>query len=210
MSDYWLSEAGDRFRSQVNRRWPNRDLASDGWISDASHAASISDHNPCWTCGGASYGVVRAVDIDASIGGPAGYNSTDDSWALANQLRKAMIGGDKRVSYIIAFDPDKGRDFICSMNAAYQPLGVWRDYTGDSHVNHVHVSFTAAGDFNDRRFDLPIFDTTAVPQRLLEARDTLLRRTKRQMRRLRKVKRQLSGTNKTLRRVRGRIRDHRK
>lgn len=209
MSDYWLSDAGDKLRSQVNRAFPNRDLASDGWIGDSSHAAVVSDHNPCWTCTGDRYGVVRAVDIDASLGGKAGYNSTKDSWALANQLRRAMLDGDHRISYIIAWDPSRGKDFICSLNTAYQPLGTWREYTGDSHVNHVHISFTPEGDFNDKPFDLPIFDQTTVPQRLLEHRDTVLRRVRRKLRKLKKIRRRLGGDRKVLKRVRNNIETHR-
>lgn len=166
MTDYWLSKAAETLRAQIDARWPGRERASDGWIGDASHAAAVSDHNPCWTCTGKSYGVVRALDVDASLGGPNGWNSTADSWALAQQLRAAMIAGDKRVAYIIAWDNERKADYICSMNPAYQPLGVWRPYTGDSHQNHVHVSFTPAGDQDGRPFDLPIFGADNEEQQM--------------------------------------------
>lgn len=151
-----LCDAGVTLFRQVNREWPVRDHASDGWLGDKSH--TTGDHVPD------ANGIVHAIDIDASLGSKPGYNSTDESWRLANQLRKAMIDGDRRISYIIAWNPDKGADFICSMNPAYQPLGEWRNYTGDSHVNHIHVSFTTRADNNGQRFALPIFREEAVTE----------------------------------------------
>lgn len=158
MADYFLCAAGKTLFEQVNAEFPNRDKASDGWIGDPSHAAAISDHNPCWSCSGPRRGVVRAIDIDASFGSKPGYNTSEQAWRLANQLRAAMRDGDGRISYIIAWDPSRKQDYICSMNPAYQPIGTWRVYTGDSHVNHIHVSFTSEGDFQGRKFDLPLLN----------------------------------------------------
>ena len=202
MSDYWLCDAGDRLFSQVNRRWPKRGHASDGWIGDASHQAAVSDHNPCWTCTGERYGVVRAIDIDASLTAPDAYNYTNDSWDLANQLRNAMVKGDDRISYVIAWDPTRKQDYIASLNPAYQPLGRWREYTGDSHINHIHVSFTPLGDFRGVKFDLPIFENATVPERLLEAKDTAARHIK-------KALRALARWRKERRRIKARIKKHR-
>lgn len=195
MADYWLSEAGQKLFKQVNARWPKRDHASDGWIGDASHAATKSDHNPCWTCSGDRYGVVRAVDIDASMGGGPSGGSSAVSWRLANHLRKAMIDGDGRVEYIIAADPNDKKSYICSMNPAYQPRGKWRPYTGDSHWNHIHVSFTSAGDFRGRRFNLPILNELEVKRlrkvlsSLGDLKDKLVARLKRVNRRIRRTRR---------------------
>jgi hypothetical protein len=195
MADYWLSEAGQTLFSQINRRWPKRSKASDGWVGDASHAAGPSDHNPCWTCTGDRYGVVRAVDIDGSLGGKAGYNTTREAWTLANQLRKAMVDGDGRISYIIAWDPDRGKDYISSMNTSYHPLGVWRDYNGDSHVNHVHVSFTPQGDHHSRLFKVAILESprlrkakaaAAAARIAVRKAKNLLSRALRRLRRLRR------------------------
>jgi hypothetical protein len=158
MTDYWLSRAGVRMRRQIDRRWPKRDKASEGWIGDPSHAARPSDHNPCWTCAGDRYGVVRAIDIDSSMGGKAGYNTTPEAWRLANQIRAAMRMGDRRISYIIAYDPDAKNTKIASMNPDYSPLGGWRDYSGRSHENHIHVSFTPRGDHDGDPFELPILN----------------------------------------------------
>jgi hypothetical protein len=41
-----LCAGGVRLRDQIDRRWPNRDKRSDGWIGDSDHAARKSDHNP--------------------------------------------------------------------------------------------------------------------------------------------------------------------
>jgi hypothetical protein len=137
------------------------------------------------------------VDIDASFGGPPGYNTTTEAWRFANQLRQNMLDGDDRISYIIAYDPDAKQTKICSMNPSYQPRGVWRDYTGNSHQNHVHVSFTVAGDFHGRTFDLPVLrDEAAKRRRLVRIIDRLRdtghrggRRVRRLLRKLRHLRR---------------------
>lgn len=102
-------------RDEVNARWPDRDTASDGFIGDAAHAATPSDHNPN------GYGVVCAFDIthDPAHG--------CDIAALYDFLRAHPHPDQK---YIIA----NGR--IASRQ--YQ----WTDrpYTKDPHTSHIHVS----------------------------------------------------------------------
>lgn len=104
-------------RDQLNAAHPGRSTISDGTIGDASHAASVSDHNPD------AQGIVRALDVthDPAHGLDAG--------ALAEQLRRAR---DPRIKYVIS----EGRIF----SATVVPW-TWRTYTGaDPHTSHVHVS----------------------------------------------------------------------
>jgi hypothetical protein len=43
---WYLAPALAVGRAEVNRRWPKRDLASEGTVGDAAHQATRSDHNP--------------------------------------------------------------------------------------------------------------------------------------------------------------------
>lgn len=129
MPDYFLAPAlgDDGLRGEVNAKFPHRDKASDGWIGDASHAARVSDHNPCWSCGGRSHGIVRAIDIDSN-GAPG--EVTD----LVRAVLKATIG-DPRVWYVIS------NRVIYSRTVDWGP----RVYTGSNpHDHHVHVSLNGA------------------------------------------------------------------
>lgn len=150
-----LCAAGVILFRQIDREWPERGHASDGWFN----SSPTSDHSPQ-----PPDGFSRATDVDASLTGPDTWNSTAASWKLAQQLRHAMVNGEKRLAYIIAWNPEKKADFICSMNPEYQPLGEWRPYTGESHQNHLHISFTARGDYDGSRFKLPIFREDAVTE----------------------------------------------
>jgi hypothetical protein len=58
MVDWYLAPSLETGRSEVNRRWPNRDRRSDGTIGDEAHASRASDHNPN------SRGSVNAWDVD--------------------------------------------------------------------------------------------------------------------------------------------------
>ena len=141
---YYLCAAGVTLRNQINRRWPRRDKASDGWIGDASHQASpTSDHNPDWSAGG----VVRAIDIDADLNVKNGNHN--DAKQLAEELRLHAKRYAKvtRISYIIF------QRRICSERDGW----AWRPYSGDNaHEHHIHVSFTPRGDQGGGKFDVPI------------------------------------------------------
>lgn len=76
MAAAFLAPSLVRLRTQVDRAWPDRSKASDGWLGDAAHAARISDHNPD------GKGEVHAIDVTttgidvprllrAAIGNPA-------------------------------------------------------------------------------------------------------------------------------------------
>ena len=113
-------------RDQVNALAPNRSKAADGWIGDAAHQATASDHNPN------AAGVVTALDIthDPSHG--------FDSWAFAEMLRQKKDG---RVKYVIS----NGRIF----SATVSPWS-WRTYTGSNkHDHHVHVSVSGSKSLYD-------------------------------------------------------------
>ena len=131
----WLSKSADTLRRQINSTFADRDKRSDGWIGDARHSATKSDHNPALPSG-----VVRAIDIDSDLGGPA-----NNAQYLANQLR--LLGKtDKRLAYVIY------NKRIASPILFWN----WRPYRGYAHTSHIHISFTALGDQDKRKFKLPI------------------------------------------------------
>ena len=132
----WLSKSAETLRSQINSAFADRDTRSDGWIGDERHRTTKSDHNPALPSG-----VVRAIDIDRDLGGPA-----NNAFYLANQLRK-LAKKDKRISYII----------FNHKIASRVSLWKWRKYRGSNpHTSHVHISFTPRGDQDKRKFKLPI------------------------------------------------------
>lgn len=153
-TDWWLSKSADRLRQQIDRRWPDRDHASDGTIGDAAHASRDSDHNP--DPSSTPPGVVRALDIDANLlrGHP------DEMQRFANQLVGcAQKRRDRsRLAYVIY----NRRIAQASSN------WLWRTYDGDNpHTSHAHVSFTEAGDHDGRRFRLPVFGEPGRLRRLI-------------------------------------------
>lgn len=114
------------FRAEVNRRWPQRDHASDGWIGDAAHQDRPSDHNP------GARGLVHAFDTDEDLDGNTA-DSGRDAWAIAEGLRVAR---DARIKYVI-YD---GRMFSSYAKGVY-PAWQWRPYSGvNKHLKHVHLS----------------------------------------------------------------------
>ena len=122
-----------QLRSQVNDAFPNRNKASDGWIGDAAHAASNSEHNPNRA------GVVRALDIthDPS-NGVDGHRLAAD--AIAELDRRGVS------AYVIF----RGR-----IRSTLVMRGVWRTYTGPNpHNTHVHISYITGYD-NRAAWPLP-------------------------------------------------------
>lgn len=120
--DYFLATSLKIFRASVNTEFPHRDETSDGWIGDASHAARTSEHNPCWTCSGDQYGIVRAIDID--------IDDNDAGRDLRTEILNSVIG-HPAVWYVI------------SNGIIYSRTNGWeaRKYNGpNGHFKHVHIS----------------------------------------------------------------------
>lgn len=147
-STYRLCYAGQDLYQQVMAAYPNRDIASDGWVGDASHAARESDHNVNWSW---TPGIVKALDLDKDLGGGADFNS------MVERVRLLARAGDRRFrgGYIIW----RGR--ICSSVDNW----AWRYYDGENrHDHHAHFSFgDAKADF-DARGTFPVKVATAPPQ----------------------------------------------
>lgn len=123
-----------KLRDQVNAAFPNRNKASDGWIGDAAHAASASDHNP----NGA--GVVCALDITNSP--QTGF----DVHALADRIR---VNRHSNLKYIIS------NRRICGDWTGW----AWWPYNGSNpHSSHAHFS---VGRGSDGRSTPPYDDATA-------------------------------------------------
>ena len=131
----WLCAAGVELRDAVTTWYPDRRSTSDGWIGDARHSATKSDHNPDKS------GVVRAVDIDSRLD-----SSEQISIYLADQIR-ICAKTDKRISYVIH------NGFIASRVMGFK----WRRYRGiNPHKKHIHISFTKAGDKDGKEFNIPL------------------------------------------------------
>lgn len=120
--DWRVAKALSELKSEVNLRWPDRSIESDGAIGDAAHASRSSDHNP-WIEDPPGPNVVSAIDI---MHDPAhGF----DSYAFAEWLRQ---GHDDRIKYVIS----NSRIFSSEVSP-WQ----WRAYHGSNpHDHHVHIS----------------------------------------------------------------------
>ena len=135
-----LAYALAQLRTQVNTAFPGRNKASDGWIGDAAHAATNSEHNPNRA------GVVRALDIthDPSSG-VDGHRLASD--AIAELDRRG------HAAYVIY----RGR-----IRSTIVMRGIWRQYTGSNpHHTHVHISYITG--YDDRRaWPLPSLTATSM------------------------------------------------
>ena len=130
-----LCAAGKQLRDQIDTWYPDRRSTSDGWIGDARHSATKSNHNPDES------GCVRAIDIDSRLD-----TSEQISIYLADQIR-VCAKTDKRISYVIH------NGFIASRIMGFK----WRRYRGiNPHKKHIHISFTKSGDKYGKPFDIPL------------------------------------------------------
>lgn len=128
-----LSKAGIQLREQFDDCYPDRNRSSDGWIGDARHSATKSDHNPD------KNGWVRAIDVTADLG------------ALPSEMHLVVeelaLSGDKRLSYII-FD---------GKIASRASLWRWRKYRGiNPHTKHAHFSFRPSADLDNSFWNVPL------------------------------------------------------
>lgn len=111
-----IAKSLEVLRNQVNEKYPGRNKASDGWIGNAAHAKSPSDHNPN------TQGVVAALDITND---PA---NGLDVHALADKL---LVNRHPNLKYIIS----NGR-----IGGAWTGWK-WAKYTGSNpHTSHAHFS----------------------------------------------------------------------
>lgn len=112
---YYLAPSLALLRQEVDKLWPSRSKASDGWIGDTSHQARRSDHNPDWRAPGRRRGIVRAIDITVK--------------GIDVQRLLAHTTNDRRVAYVIY------------NRRIYTHARGWYKYTGSNpHTSHVHVS----------------------------------------------------------------------
>ena len=123
-----IAKSLDKLRSQVNQKFPGRDKANDGWIGDASHQSTNSDHNPHIV--EPKFRVVSALDITNDPAHGCG----------ANAIAKSLIASkDARIKYVIS----NGR-IASSFTAGNNAPWAWRVYTGkNKHDHHFHVSVRA-------------------------------------------------------------------
>jgi hypothetical protein len=133
---YRLAKSLETLRAQIDKQWPKRRKASDGWIGDTAHRKRKSDHNPN------SAGIVTALDITHD---PA--RGVD-----CNKLAEALKT-DTRIKYVI-WNRKKWNPSIAQS---------WRTYTGSNpHTKHVHFSVRADKASYDSASPWKIGDLAAV------------------------------------------------
>lgn len=140
-----LVKAGVTLRDQINKAFPKRDKASDGWVGDKNHLARKSDHNPD------KDGWVHAIDIDENFGkgeGRKGATAKEFADQLIKYAREGKDGG--RLKYVVY------EDKIASGTYA-NTYWTWRG-SGYGHQHHIHVSFTDKAENDGSKFNLPIFN----------------------------------------------------
>lgn len=139
-----LVPGGVKLRRQIDVKFPKRSRKSDGWIGDRAHQARKSDHNPD------KNGWVHAIDIDEKMG--SGWRRGGrNARKLANQLRRyaasGLPGGD-RVKYVV---------YENRLTSGTYKSSWWKWRPGNwGHEYHIHVSFTARAETDNRVWPLPI------------------------------------------------------
>jgi len=146
-----LVKGGERLRDQINKRFPGRDKASDGWIGDRAHSQRKSFHNPD------SRGWVHAIDIDENMGKRGKWRRGRTARVLASQLNAYAISGlpgADRLLHIVYEDQ-------VSSGTYKRKFWVFRG-SGYSHFQHIHVSFSTTGETNGKVWPLPILTRNPV------------------------------------------------
>lgn len=157
-----LVAGGVQLRKQVDARFPGRDRRSDGWIGDSAHAARRSDHNPD------KNGWVHALDIDENMG-KGRWRNGRAARQLAEQLRlyaASGLPGSDRIKYVV-YEGRLASGTYKSKWWTWRP-GNW------GHYQHIHVSFTAAAQRDERIYPLPILTSNRAQKKAWWA---LLRRS---------------------------------
>jgi len=112
-------------RADADRVAPGRSHASDGTIGDASHGASVSDHNP------APDGDVHAIDItnDPAHG--------MDGWKWAQTVAdRIKAGQETRVKYLVSNNGNVDVIFNPTVSMSWRQNGSAKQ----DHRSHLHVS----------------------------------------------------------------------
>jgi len=124
-------------RDQIDAAFPNRSRVSDGYIGDAAHQSSDSDHNPWY-----GPGIVTAADWTHD---PAHGFDIDK---FTDQLQ---AGRDPRIKYVIA------NGWIMDSRPQFSPWQWVRYYGSNPHTSHVHVSVVASPACDDMtRWNVPM------------------------------------------------------
>lgn len=131
-----IAKSLDVLRSQINAAYPGRKKSSDGWLGDARHRATQSEHNPD------EDGVVRALDI-----------TNDPAHGVyARQIADAIVvSRDPRILYIIS-----NAEIVRSYPRSGSTVWRWAPYFGKNpHTEHVHFSVTKNGRDKTALWSLP-------------------------------------------------------
>lgn len=111
-------------RDQIDARFPHRSRVSDGYIGDANHQNTNSDHNPWY-----GPGIVTAADWTHDPRNGFDIDRFTDELAASR---------DPRIKYIIA------NGLILDSRPQYNPWR-WMPYYGSNpHTSHVHLSVVAS------------------------------------------------------------------
>lgn len=154
MADPVLVPCGVRLRSQIDALNPTRDRSSDGWIADAAHRLTSSDHNADET-GNVPIrdpdrvNEVHAIDVDET--GPWPVDGTGRRWSVMTMVRQLIedcrAGRERRIRYVIY------ERTIWSASWGWTA----REYVGaNPHDKHAHISFSydAAHEADNRSFNI--------------------------------------------------------